>query len=154
MKLTKKALLAATPVFLNNFEDANQVFKEYETGGVKRYYWSDEYDQKEEPARLKALNKKYKILFADYTYEDYSGDSYVLGYDNEEKKFFEVHGGHCSCYGLEGQWHPEYCETKELAEMMQRRFGSAAEERGRGWDYRRADSSSELEMWVKMMGGK
>jgi len=43
-----------------------------------------------------------KILFATYSYQDYSGDAFVLL--ENEGKLFEVNGGHCSCYGLEGQF--------------------------------------------------
>jgi len=61
-----------------------------------------------------------KVLVASYTYEDYSGDAYVLF--ERDGKLFEVHGGHCSCYGLSEhdysggtstQWEPE--ETSEEA---------------------------------------
>lgn len=47
------------------------------------------------------------IIYADYTYEDYSGSSDVYFYDKRDNLFYEVHGGHCSCYGLEDQWEPE-----------------------------------------------
>jgi len=47
------------------------------------------------------------ILYASYTYEDYSGSSEVYFYDKRDGLFYEVHGGHCSCYGLEDQWEPE-----------------------------------------------
>ena len=47
------------------------------------------------------------IIQADYTYEDYSGSSDVYFYDKRDNLFYEVHGGHCSCYGLEDQWEPE-----------------------------------------------
>ena len=60
------------------------------------------------------------VLVASYTYEDYNGDAYVLF--ERGGKLFEVHGSHCSCYGLgednycgdtETQWQPE--ETSEEA---------------------------------------
>jgi hypothetical protein len=46
-----------------------------------------------------------EVLLADYTYEDYSGSAWVVF--KKDGKLFEVNGGHCSCYGLEGQWEPE-----------------------------------------------
>jgi len=49
--------------------------------------------------------KDVKILYASYNYEDYSGSTFVLFKRNG--KLYEVHGSHCSCYGLEGQWDPE-----------------------------------------------
>lgn len=45
------------------------------------------------------------ILLATYEYEHYSGSAFVLF--ERDGKLFEVHGSHCSCYGLEGQWEPE-----------------------------------------------
>jgi hypothetical protein len=51
-----------------------------------------------------------EILFAAYTYEDYSGDAFVLF--RKDDILYEVNGGHCSCYGLEGQWEAEET-TKE-----------------------------------------
>lgn len=54
------------------------------------------------------------VIVASYTYEDYSGDAFVLF--ERDGKLFEVNGGHCSCYGLSEssyfgdtttQWQPE-----------------------------------------------
>lgn len=56
--------------------------------------------------------KNIKILFATYTYANYSGDAFVLFEKNG--KLYEVNGSHCSCYGLEGQWSPEEVNLKEL----------------------------------------
>lgn len=44
------------------------------------------------------------ILFASYGGASYKGDALVLF--ERDGKLFEVHGSHCSCYGLEGQWEP------------------------------------------------
>lgn len=57
------------------------------------------------------------VVFAYYTYEDYSGDALVILRDPNDGVFYEVNGGHCSCYGLEGQWEME--ETT-MDVMMQR----------------------------------
>lgn len=46
-----------------------------------------------------------QIIIASYTYEDYSGSAFVI-YE-KDGKLYEVHGSHCSCYGLEDQWSPE-----------------------------------------------
>lgn len=53
-----------------------------------------------------------EILFASYSYENYSGDAFVLF--RKDGKFYEVNGSHCSCYGLEGQWEPEEADLHEL----------------------------------------
>lgn len=52
-----------------------------------------------------------KVFFATYSYEDYSGNSEVLFYD--KGKYYWVSAGHCSCYGLEGQFDPVEYETKQ-----------------------------------------
>jgi hypothetical protein len=52
-----------------------------------------------------------EILYASYSYENYSGDTEVLFVKNGI--LYEVVGGHCSCNGLEDQWEPE--ETSVVA---------------------------------------
>lgn len=59
------------------------------------------------------------VLFAAYTYEDYSGDAFVLF--SRDGKLFEVNGGHCSCYGLEGQWDPEETTKEALMKRLDSR---------------------------------
>lgn len=47
-----------------------------------------------------------EILLASYDEVwAYDGEAYVLF--RKDGKLYEVHGSHCSCYGLEGQWEPE-----------------------------------------------
>jgi hypothetical protein len=46
-----------------------------------------------------------EILLAWYGYGSYCGASLVIY--RKDGKLYEVNGGHCSCYGLEGQWKPE-----------------------------------------------
>jgi len=46
-----------------------------------------------------------RILVACYDTAPYEGYAYVLF--KQKHKLYEVHGSHCSCYGLEGQWNPE-----------------------------------------------
>lgn len=62
-----------------------------------------------------------QILVACYTYEDYEGLSYVLL--EKDGQLYEVHGSHCSCYGLEGQWDLELT-TVDLIEAMLARGAS------------------------------
>jgi hypothetical protein len=141
MKLTEKALLAATPDV--NFD----VFASFEVDGVGKYYWSGDGPSEDEIAkRREALDKRFVLLYGDYTYEDYSGDAYVLGYDKQEKKFFEVHGSHCSCYGLEDQWDVEYCSLEELEQLIARRF---KEREKYSYCSRAANCSTEFENWLK-----
>ena len=57
-----------------------------------------------------------EVLLASYSYENYSGDAFVLFRKNGQ--LFEVHGGHCSCYGLEGQWEPEETTIESLEHRL------------------------------------
>lgn len=41
------------------------------------------------------------VLFAVYEDENYEGSAFVL-FKGTDRKLYEVNGGHCSCYGLEG----------------------------------------------------
>jgi hypothetical protein len=82
-------LLNKKPVFLNDWSDKEGVARDFETN-------------------LDNVN----ILFASYTYENYSGEAFVLF--EQDGKLFEVNGGHCSCYGLEGQWAPEETTIQAL----------------------------------------
>lgn len=53
------------------------------------------------------------VFHAEYSYEDYSGSALVIF--EKDGKLFEVNGGHCSCYGLEGQWEPEETSWAAIA---------------------------------------
>lgn len=53
-----------------------------------------------------------EVLLAWYGYGDYDGASFVLY--RKDGKLWEVNGGHCSCYGLEGQWDPEETTVEAL----------------------------------------
>lgn len=46
-----------------------------------------------------------EVLYAEYDIDGYEGDAIVIY--REGDKFYINFGGHCSCYGLEGQWDPE-----------------------------------------------
>lgn len=55
---------------------------------------------------VEPINENAQILFFEYSLGDYEGYAMGLYYDKKQKKYFEVYGSHCSCYGLEGQWEP------------------------------------------------
>lgn len=65
-----------------------------------------------------------EVLFARYEYENYDGSAAVIFVHGG--KFYLVDGGHCSCYGLEGQWEPE-----EITVPMMRKI--ADEKRSYGY---------------------
>ena len=99
---TLEQIIKSRPVYLHDWSESKrkgvlQDFSDYDSN----------YDKKE-----KAFDSTAKILFATYTYANYSGDAFVLFEQNG--KLYEVNGSHCSCYGLEGQWKPEEVNLKEL----------------------------------------
>lgn len=62
----------------------------------------------------------YNVLVAFYSYESYSGDSYLLLQNRKTRELFVVTGGHCSCNGLEGMFEP----SKTLASIELAKFSS------------------------------
>lgn len=71
--------------------------------------------------------KGVKILLAWYNYECYDGNAFVLF--EKDGKLYEVVGGHCSCYGLEGQWEPVETTAKALRMRCETvEYGSYLEE--------------------------
>ena len=53
----------------------------------------------------------YPAVTLDGFIADLNGECYSWISD-EDEKFYEVTGSHCSCYGLEGQWDPELCSDE------------------------------------------
>lgn len=86
-------------IYLNDWEES-------ELEGLKSDFSIDSHD-------LEGM----EIIFASYTYEDYSGSAFVLF--RKDGKLFEVNGSHCSCYGLEGQWEPSEVFYKELISRVE-----------------------------------
>jgi len=80
------------PIFIGIFDNVGDIIREFE-------------------APADALDNC-EVLFAAYTYENYSGDAFVLY--KKDGKFYEVHGSHCSCNGLDGQWEPEETSVAAL----------------------------------------
>lgn len=58
-----------------------------------------------------------EVLLASYSYQCYEGDAFVLF--RKDGLLFEVNGGHCSCYGLEGQWEPEETSVEALRKRIE-----------------------------------
>lgn len=50
---------------------------------------------------------QYKLVVACLNNYGYEEDSYFLLVHRNTGKLYEVFGGHCSCYGFEGQFKPE-----------------------------------------------
>lgn len=70
-------------------------------------------DFRVEVEALKDIN----VLLAWYGDGDYCGSAFVL-YE-KDGQLYEVHGGHCSCYGLEDQWEPEETSVETVAHVVE-----------------------------------
>lgn len=97
------------PIYLNDWKDgtATDVFTDFD--GTR---WSAYRDDDAVPVQDKPEYQGVEILLASYSYANYSGDAFVLF--RRDGKLYEVNGGHCSCYGLEGQWEPEETSVEAL----------------------------------------
>ncbi len=101
MSLTKEQLLAIPPVHDDGW-DLPKILSDFEVS-------------LESPDDAGLI-----ILYSSYTYENYEGSAVVLGYRPVTGLFFYVEGGHCSCYGLEGQWDETSLTVEELNEFDKR----------------------------------
>lgn len=59
------------------------------------------------------LNDIDRILFYEYSYENYSGNAMLVF--EKDGKLYQTTGSHCSCNGLEGQFSPEETSVEELS---------------------------------------
>lgn len=91
---TISELIDQEPVFLNIWENKQGIASDFEDESIED------------------LN----ILFASYGDDCYEGDAWVLF--ERDGVLYEVNGGHCSCYGLEGQWDPDEVNLKELEHRL------------------------------------
>ena len=105
---TYDEIVKQEPIFLNDFDNKENVLKEF---SGNRWSWDDDKE-----SEFVEKNKDSNILFASYGNANYSGDAWVFFEKNGE--LYEVNGGHCSCYGLEGQWEPEKVSLEELEHRL------------------------------------
>lgn len=69
------------------------------------------------------------VYLAWYGGGSYEGDAIVIYRRGTE--YFINEGGHCSCYGLEGQWGPEKYDSKEhLIAALEKRNWYDSEKKG------------------------
>ncbi|MDQ0168724.1 MULTISPECIES: hypothetical protein [Paenibacillus] len=97
-------------IYLEDWDSADKVYRDFDV---------------QEPEGI-------EILLACYTYVWYEGSAFVLYRDNKDGKLYEVNGGHCSCYGLEGQWSPEETNVEVLRHRIEKgRLGQGYDGEGR-----------------------
>ena|SRR5690554_3939768 len=107
MTKTLEQILQQEPVFLADWKGWTQeeIFGDF----AGNCYFTDRVGEERQ-------FEGYNILFATYSYENYYGDAFVLC--EKDGKLYEVHGSHCSCYGLEGQWEPEETTLEALKRQL------------------------------------
>lgn len=86
--------------YLGLFDSRDDVANQFEVGDRRTYKIGEA-----QPPIPEDFPTDEQMIAAVYEYEDYNGDAFVLF--ERDGKIFEVHGSHCSCMGLEGQWEPE-----------------------------------------------
>lgn len=98
MKNVKNFLrsLKKSPLYAGGFESRESVFGNFE----------------------KSEDEDIVICYAYYGGEQYEGYATVLFYRMSTRKYYEVYGSHCSCYGLEGQWDKD--EEVNMDEIQNR----------------------------------
>jgi len=125
---TLKELLTQPPVYLHDWAESEKIGVISDFDDI--YISKSEYEAETPPypnievwlerkAKMKEAIETWKpisILFASYSYQDYSGDAFVLF--ERDGKLYEVNGGHCSCYGLEGQFAPEETDIDVLKHRL------------------------------------
>ena len=82
-------------------------------------------------------------VFADYTFEGYEGSATVI-WKNPMEDFYTVHGGHCSCYGLENQWEPETTTREALVHI----YTAQASQPRSSWNYETIDRAKLILEWL------
>lgn len=125
---TLSEIIKQEPVYLNDWKDQGRfgVISDFEDVYIDKSEYEAEtcpYSNVshwiESKQRMNEALDKYKdinILLASYGNANWSGDAFVLF--EQDGKLFEVHGSHCSCYGLEEQWKPEEVSLLELEHRL------------------------------------
>jgi len=105
--------LKRKPLFLGAFNDSEHVFNSF----------------------AKDVDDSIKICYAAYEMDGYEGSAVVFYYNKKDKKFYEIYGSHCSCYGLEESWKDDGSEVnfKELENRLENGYLYDAGEFKRVW---------------------
>jgi hypothetical protein len=105
------------PKYAGEFKSRDDVAKAFHVGTGD--LWSDDFTPAVDfPAET-------DILYASYESGGYEGWAFVLF--TQGRTLFEVSGSHCSCFGLEGQWHPEETSWAAIAMRQPDQFGAPRE---------------------------
>lgn len=123
-----KEVISSNPLFLNDWSDKFGVMSDFENLYMSKAEYEAEaeaspyrnveawVERKQQADKLILKWDKINVLFASYGTGNYEGDAFVLYEQGGE--LFEVNGGHCSCYGLEGQFDGEKVILEELKNRL------------------------------------
>lgn len=106
-----------TQVFHGEFESWHDVAREFRAGIPGGYSATTDTENAGAPEEAP------RFVFAAYDCPDYEGSALVIVSD-DGKAFRVVDGGHCSCFGLEGQWEPSEHTIVEIAHFARAGRGS------------------------------
>ena len=99
-----------TPIYLHEWSSFEEMCRDFD--GTR---WGS-YKEDPAPAHEHPRFQGVEVLLASYGTGNYEGDAFVLF--RRDGKLYEVNGGHCSCYGLEGQWDPEETTIEALEHRL------------------------------------
>lgn len=89
------------------------------TGPVYFGYWADLLDMTRSFQITNDDIKDYRVLVAAYDdFYGYSGQAVVILIHRQTSKLYYVHGSHCSCSGLEGEWNFEDTSRELLQQLL------------------------------------
>ncbi|UKS30192.1 hypothetical protein LOZ80_15125 [Paenibacillus sp. HWE-109] len=95
------------PILLRNWETVESLYEDFECTR-----WGTN------AAQFIEGKDDIEIILGYYSYQDYSGEAFVLLRRKSNGILYEVNGSHCSCYGLEGQWSPEEADVEVLRHRL------------------------------------
>ena len=84
-------------------------------------YYGDFSDEADVLKEFEVDDFKGLIIFAVYDRDGYDGTAEVIFI--EDGKIYMVHGSHCSCYGLEGDWNPIEMSVDGLHKIINKGTG-------------------------------
>ena len=96
------------PIFLHNWETKEDMITDFEG-----FYFA-----KDIPPDCIAKYDHVDVILASYCVTGYEGGAFVLFRNNKDGQLYEIHGSHCSCYGLENQWEEDLASIESLRKRV------------------------------------
>lgn len=94
---------------------------------VDNFFYTAYGDEQAKANAREANPEPDQVLLASYGGGGYDGDALVAYRQGD--KYYTIEGGHCSCYGLEGQWKPEEYDYETFMAVLDRKIDSCSADR-------------------------